>query len=178
MAAQTLDAMDDTETSEPPEPAPGGEKPPGVTLDLIDPESRLTPAQRAWVLDHARRALGAIDAAGEARVKVVGDSEMALAHELHKNVPGTTDVLTFDLEPDDDTLLDADILVCADEAARQGERLGHAPERELLLYIIHGVLHCAGYDDTDEASARAMHRREDELLTLAGVGATYAKDDR
>ncbi len=167
--------MDDTETSEPPEPSPGDSALPGVMLDLLDPESRLTPAQRVWVLGHARPALAMLGARGEARVKVVGDSEMALAHELHKSVPGTTDVLTFDLEPDDQALLDTDILVCIDEAQRQAQRRGHSPERELLLYIVHGVLHCVGYNDTDEAGAAAMHAREDELLEGVGVGATFAR---
>lgn len=167
--------MDDTETSEPPEPNPGDAALPGVTFDLLDPDARLSPAQRAWVLGHARSALARLGARGEVRVMVIGDAEMADAHERHKNVPGTTDVLTFDLEPDDPGLLDTDILVCADEATRQGEHLGHPMERELLLYIIHGVLHCVGYDDTDEASAAAMHAREDELLEGIGVGATFAR---
>jgi len=166
--------MDDTETSEPPEPSPGDAALPGVTIDLIDDENRLTPEQRAWVSDRAHRALAPVDARGDARVKFVGDSEMSLAHELHKNVPGTTDVLTFDLEPDDDRVLDTDILVCVDEARRQADRLGHTTERELLLYIVHGVLHCTGHNDTDEASSAAMHAREDELLGRAGVGATFA----
>ena len=168
--------MDDTETSEPPEPSPGDAALPGVTLDLLDPDASLSPARRAWVLAHARSAIVALGAPGEVRVKIVGDAEMADAHRRHKGVEGTTDVLTFDLEPDDPGLLDTDILVCVDEARRQGERLGHGADRELLLYIVHGVLHCVGYDDADEAGAAAMHAREDELLEGVGVGATYAPD--
>ncbi len=171
---EPIHLMDDTETSEPPEPCPGETALPGVTIDLIDDASRLTPEQRGWVVERAHRALAPIDASGEARVKIVGDSEMALAHELHKSVPGTTDVLTFDLEAGDDRVVDADILVCADEARRQARRLGHSPEREVVLYIVHAVLHCVGYDDTDEAGSAKMHAREDELLEAAGIGATFA----
>lgn len=172
--------MDTTDTSaaEPPEPdrpsRPGAPSAPGATIDLIDADERLSAEERAWVLEHAARAIGALDATGEVRVRVVGDDEMAREHVTHKGVPGTTDVLTFDLEPERDDTLDADILVCADEARRQATLLGHDAARELTLYIVHGVLHCVGYDDSDEASSAAMHAREDELLELAGVGATFA----
>jgi len=46
--------------------------------------------------------------------------------------------------------------------------------RELLLYVVHGVLHCLGMDDHDEAAAAAMHRVEDAVLTAIGVGPVYS----
>ncbi len=165
----------DTSTAEPPEPSPGGR--PGVTIDLIDTGERLDARKRAWVVDHAARAIEPLETTGEVRVRVVGDDEMAREHATHKGVPGTTDVLTFDLS-DEGGELDVDLLVCADVAARRAKELGHTPERELVLYVVHGVLHCAGYDDADEASADAMHAREDELLERAGVGATFAPRPR
>lgn len=103
----------------------------------------------------------------------MGDAEMAAAHERHTGVGGTTDVLTFDLS-DETGVIDADLLVCVDEALRQSSARGVPVEHELVLYIVHGVLHCAGYDDGDEASASAMHRREDELLSAMGLGAVFA----
>ncbi len=120
--------------------------------------------------------MAALDAArGEVRVRLVGDEEMAAAHERHTGVSGTTDVLTFDLS-DGDGWLDVDILVCVDEAARQGLQRGISAERELLLYIVHGVLHCLGYDDHTDEQSRRMHAREDEILERIGVGATYAAE--
>jgi probable rRNA maturation factor len=70
--------------------------------------------------------------------------------------------------------LDVDLLVCADEAGRQAELRGFTVERELLLYIVHGVLHCLGFDDHNETDSARMHAEEDRLLAAAGVGATYA----
>src|SRR5689334_3238109 len=127
---------------------------------------------------------------------------MARAHEEYGGVPGTTDVLTFDLtDPgatpapridhelgklaSDQTVygLDTDILACIDVAERQiapsnPESGGFAPvERELLLYVVHGVLHCLGMDDRDEAAAAAMHRVEDVVLTAIGVGPVYSGRD-
>lgn len=148
-----------------------------MAIDLVDRHGALGAEAGAWVVSAALRALAPLGCTGEVRVGVVGDVEMARAHEEFLDVAGTTDVLTFDASepgPDGRPVLDVDIMVCLDEARRQGASHGHAPERELLLYVVHGVLHCLGFDDHDEEAAAAMHRREDELLSAAGVGATYA----
>lgn len=129
-----------------------------------------------WLVEKATAAAGVLAYAGEVRVRIVGDDEMAAAHEKYSGVPGTTDVLTFDLRDDASAggPLDTDILVCVDEARRQAAALGLSVERELLLYIVHGVLHCLGFDDHDEAGHRAMHEEEDRVLEAIGVGRTFA----
>lgn len=72
--------------------------------------------------------------------------------------------------------LDVDLLICVDEARRQSAARGHSIERELLLYILHGVLHCLGEDDHDPTDAARMHAREDEVLDAIGVGATFSRE--
>lgn len=114
--------------------------------------------------------------AGEARVRVINDADMAEAHERYKNVPGTTDVLTFDLAGNPNEPLDTDVLVCVDEAKRQADARGIPVAHELLLYITHAILHCSGYSDDTDTNAQAMHAREDELLTAIGIGPVYAAD--
>ena len=44
---------------------------------------------------------------------------------------------------------------------------------ELALYLVHGLLHLAGYDDRDAAAFRRMHRREDEILATLGLGGVF-----
>ncbi len=152
------------------------DRPPAApVLDLSDPDALLCPDDARWLRSMAQQALDLLGAPGEARVRVVGDDEMAAAHLEYAETPGTTDVLTFDLSGDPG-LLDTDIMVCADEARRRAAERGHEPRRELLLYIVHGVLHCLGHDDHDEADYRRMHAAEDELLTRLGVGATFARE--
>jgi probable rRNA maturation factor len=139
-----------------------------------DVSSPLPPQQHRWLTDRVTRAIELLGYPGEVRVRVVNDAAMAAAHEGFAGVPGTTDVLTFDLAEPGSNLLDVDILACYDEAVRQAAVRGHAPEQELLLYIVHGVLHCLGHDDHDEAAAARMHTEEDRILTAIGVGPTYA----
>jgi probable rRNA maturation factor len=151
-----------------------------LRVDLIDGTGRLSDADLQWIGDHAAAAGQALRTAGELRVRVVADAEMASAHEEYTGVAGTTDVLTFDLgsEPDGQTLvLDVDIMACLDEAERQGAARGHEPRREILLYVIHGVLHCLGHDDHDDAASAAMHAEEDRVLGLLGVGATFSRPE-
>lgn len=150
-----------------------------MTIEVLDATAEIPPAALAWLADRASAAAAAFQApvppSGEVRVRIVGDAEMAAAHQHYSNVPGTTDVLTFDLRDNSAGPLDTDLLICLDEARRQASARGHTTERELLLYIVHGLLHCLGYDDHDEASAFAMHEMEDRLLGAVGVGATFAR---
>ncbi|MGP1310148.1 MAG: rRNA maturation RNase YbeY [Phycisphaerales bacterium] len=149
-------------------------------LDLLGPGDA-----EGWLLGQGRRALEEaarrFSLEGEVRVRVVRDAEMAELHARTMHIDETTDVLTFDLldgEPEASRAgrIDADLVVCVDEAARQARQRGHGVERELLLYIVHGVLHCVpGYDDATEDGAAAMHTVEDAILETIGVGAVYGR---
>jgi probable rRNA maturation factor len=106
-------------------------------------------------------------------VLIVDDERMTALHHRHLGAACTTDVLTFPASEGGEAI-DTDIAVCVDAAARQAEQRGHPLAREILLYAIHGVLHCAGFDDHDESDARAMHAEEDRILLAIGVGPTFA----
>jgi probable rRNA maturation factor len=157
--------------------------PPSLALELglVDATLRLSSRDQDRISDRLRQVGGLLGVRGSLRLRVVGDEEMASAHQRYAGVAGTTDVLTFDLsEPMNSNEhgpmpIDADLLICLDEAERQAARLGHAVAEELLLYAIHGLLHCLGHNDQDEASAAEMHAEEDRLLIALGIGSIYAK---
>ncbi len=153
----------------------------GARVEVVDASGRLSGDGLGWLERHAAGAAAVLGLGGEVRVRVVCDPEMAAAHLEYCEVEGTTDVLTFDMSEADDSgrpVLDVDILACIDEAERQGAARGHGRERELLLYIVHGVLHCLGHDDHDEAAAAAMHAEEDRVLGAIGVGRTFGAPER
>jgi probable rRNA maturation factor len=106
---------------------------------------------------------------------MVDDARMDEYHRRFSGVAGTTDVLTFcgSDGPDEAGGMAVDLIVCADEAHRRAKEFGHAPEREVLLYAVHGILHCLGHDDHDPAAYERMHAEEDSILEAAGVGATF-----
>ena len=165
---------------------------PRVSVEVLDETRRLPEPALAWLVTHIDLAIRRLGAAGDVRVRVVDDPAMAQAHEEFAGVPGTTDVLTFDLKDPEESPkavldkscvrlvgdsypygLDTDILVCLDEALRHLGGGRYPVEKELLLYVVHGILHCLGMDDHDEAEAAAMHRMEDTILEAIGVGAVF-----
>ncbi|MBS3734429.1 MAG: rRNA maturation RNase YbeY [Phycisphaerae bacterium] len=101
---------------------------------------------------------------GEVDVAVVSRQRIATLNRRWLGRRGATDVMSFDLSAPDEPLT-AEIVVCADVAVAEARRRGHGPQRELLLYVAHGLLHLLGYDDAGGAAeARRMHARQEELL--------------
>ena len=129
-----------------------------------------------WLRDRLLEALQHIDASVDRiAVMLVDDHQMARLHEAHRGENSTTDVLTFQTSPSG-APIDADIAICVDEAARNVESRDHTIEREALLFALHGILHCAGFDDRSEEQSCAMHAEEDRILEAIGVGATFGRD--
>lgn len=117
---------------------------------------------------------------GHWQITIVRDAAMKKLHKQTMNLPTTTDVLTFDMRDADASprLLDLDTVVCADVAGREARRRGHSVGDELLLYMVHSLLHVSGHDDLEPAAAAKMHAREDQLLKLVGVGAVYTRAEK
>lgn len=98
---------------------------------------------------------------GELSVILVSDRRIAELHRRFMNLPGPTDVITFQ---------HGEIFISIETARRNGRRVGTSLGHELRLYITHGLLHLLGYDDKDRASAAAMERVQDRLVAEAGGG--------
>jgi len=110
-------------------------------------------------------------------ITLVGDEQMRLVHYQFLKKRSTTDVMSFDLTDEYESMRTFEVVVNADMAARQGRKRKHSAEAELALYITHGLLHQLGFDDLDGESARRMHQTEDAILKTLGYGAVYFDDD-
>ncbi len=107
----------------------------------------------------------------ELSIALVDDAQIAELHERHLEQSGPTDVLTFDLRceaRDPREYLDGEIVVSTETATRVAKTLGHSAEAELLLYVIHGLLHLLGYNDHTAEDAAQMRARQHALLAAAG----------
>ena len=79
-------------------------------------------------------------------VAVVDDDAISELNGEFLGHQGPTDVLSFVLEQGED-FLDGEVVVSAETAQRAAAEFGWSAAEELLLYVIHGALHLAGYDD-------------------------------
>ncbi len=94
----------------------------------------------------------------EISVVFVGDRRM---RSLNKNFLGhdyVTDVITFDLE------VSGEIIICPQVASQNAKTQGQSLNKEILLYVIHGLLHLAGYDDHHSKDIKIMRQQEQVLL--------------
>ena len=109
----------------------------------------------------------------EVSVRIVNDETMSSLHSKHSGDDSSTDVLTFDHGSDEDAVR-ADIAICIDVAQREAESRNNTIQNEMLLYILHGLLHCCGFDDHDDANHQKIHTEEDRVLTAIGVGPVWS----
>jgi probable rRNA maturation factor len=118
----------------------------------------------------AVRAIAAEEIAGRAAISVavVDDAAIAKLNEQFLHHRGPTDVLSFLLH-EEDGVLEGEVVVSAETALRAAPRYDWSAEEELLLYVIHGVLHLAGYDDAAPADRKVMRNREATYLRQVGV---------
>ena len=117
-------------------------------------------------------------------VALVSDRRMRELNSMFRGKDATTDVLSFPHEkddfenvhhtfaPDDQTPEQehnflGDIVISAEQAARQAEENGLSLECEIKQLVLHGVLHLAGLDH--ETDNREMNARELELRAKLGI---------
>ena len=61
-------------------------------------------------------------------------------------------------------LLEGELIVSTETALREAAAHGWSPHDEVLLYVVHGLLHLCGYDDLTDETRPAMRIREREVL--------------
>src|SRR5665213_1816550 len=98
----------------------------------------------------------------ELGVHLVNAREMAALNEKYLRHEGSTDVITFDYHENNQSL-QGEIFICIDEALIQARQFGVSWQSEVARYLIHGLLHLEGFDDTEPALRKVMKRRENYL---------------
>lgn len=61
------------------------------------------------------------------------------------------------------------IVICKDRAKEQAEEYGHSYERELHYLLVHGVMHCLGYDHMTDEEKAEMREKEERVLSAIGI---------
>ncbi len=101
---------------------------------------------------------------GELSIVFLDDPTMAALHNDYLNDPSSTDVITFPSDPDFD--LAGEICVCVDYAISLSQTLNIPFNKELSLYLIHGWLHLAGFNDITDPQIATMRAAEKDVLQI------------
>lgn len=154
-------------------------------IDIVNLQRKVkldTAAIRAFVADLPE--LVEECSGGTFSVAFISDDRMRKLNHTFRNKDTTTDVLSFPHEPDDfkQTSIDSsdlvtgnlspitflgDIVISAEQAAKQAAENGLSLDAEIKQLILHGVLHLCGYDhETDDGE---MNARELELRDKLGI---------
>jgi probable rRNA maturation factor len=132
----------------------------------VQNRQRKVPVDLAWLREFAAVALGeclphcadgrfALRELPEVEVAVVSDRTIARVHRDFMQIPGATDVITFE---------HGEIVVSAETARSCAAEHGHSTGQELGLYIVHGLLHLNGFDDRSAADRARMHGVQDRVM--------------
>lgn len=107
---------------------------------------------------------------GELSLVFLTDRALAELHADFLDDPTTTDVITFEGESGpgvpEEARTAGEICVSVDTAVTYAREHDHDFSTELTLYLVHGWLHLAGFDDLVPAKKRVMRRAEARALKV------------
>ena len=93
-------------------------------------------------------------------VNFVSDRAMRRINHEFRQIDRTTDVLSFAGEATPEGAHLGDIVVSVPTARRQATEAGDDIDVEIRRLVLHGVLHCLGYDhETDDGEMQRFERR-------------------
>ncbi len=111
-----------------------------------------TCGQRAlrMVLEHPVHGGGVLAGLDVVEVSIVDDATIAQVHVDFMGISGATDVITFGYDGV------GELVISVETAELYGAEHGNSRDRELMLYIIHGLLHLCGHEDADPVERANM----------------------
>ncbi len=153
-----------------------------MTLTFLNVQRRYrldTAALRRLALSLAARAQASAlerEPWREVAVHLLDDASIAPVNATVLGHTGATDVITqrYQACPGEPAGLVGELFVNVERAVRAAARRpGWSPDRELALYLAHGLDHLAGADDQTPAARARMRRRELRWLRLTPAAALF-----
>ncbi|MEI6675539.1 MAG: rRNA maturation RNase YbeY [Verrucomicrobiota bacterium] len=125
------------------------------------PESWLTVMEQAageavtLALSHAAHEDSPLSHLATIEVALVDDATSEQVHREFMDIEGATDVITFH---------HGEIVIGAEVAMRQAAEYGEPLPREILRYLVHGLLHLASHEDDDPADREQMETAQEIIV--------------
>lgn len=150
-----------------------------LALDITDQQSLLAVDHDRLRMAVARVLTAEQIASAEISLALVDDAEIRRVNREFLGHDYATDVISFVLNDEASPLdekrssrvpenapphLEGELIVSTETALREAAAHGWTPADELLLYVVHGLLHLCGYDDLTDEARPVMRAREREVL--------------
>jgi probable rRNA maturation factor len=143
-------------------------------------ESKLDiPNEKAWFKAIIRQIMAALNitAPSELGLVITNNKVIQQLNKTYRDKDEPTDVLTFYMLPQQKLKEEVTFVVPPDgishlgeivisypQAVYQADQKSHDIRHELLILIIHGVLHILGYDHEQPEEEKVMNAKEEEVL--------------
>ena len=108
-------------------------------------------------------------------IVLVDNSRIKELNKQYFNSDEVTDVISFPLSNNKNSL-SGEVIVSVETAVDTAGKRNISVEGEIVLYILHGILHLLGYDDGNEGDARVMHEEESKILKTLGYNVSRVED--
>ena len=132
-----------------------------------------------WLKNVIRQILKAekVGVNSEVELVITGDEKVHKLNKQYLDEDRTTDVISFSMNeqtrnqpvfvsvPDGKIHL-GEIIISYPQASKQAAEHGHSIEEEMLILIIHGVLHLLGYDHDAPERQKIMWSRASAILKI------------
>jgi probable rRNA maturation factor len=134
----------------------------------VENKSRSYKINSSFIKKVIGQVLDSLKKSGDIEIEVifVDDPAIRKLNKAYKKRDRTTDVLSFGLDAGVFGIkkLVASVFISLDTAKSNAEIFGTSFEEEIVLYVIHGILHLAGYDDGTTLESRRMRAEEKRIM--------------
>jgi probable rRNA maturation factor len=130
-------------------------------MAMIQIQSNGLRCKKNVLLGILRRIAVQLQLKGTVTIRIADDEEVRELNKKYRRQDRVTDVLSFSLgEKLPDGFYAGDILICRSVAEKQARENSHSLPKELLLLMIHGLLHLHGHDhEQDTGEMLALQQR-------------------
>ena len=111
--------------------------------------------------------LGKKSSSAKLSIAFVDNNEIKKLNKKYFDSDDVTDVIAFPLNNHNNSL-NGEIVVSVETAVDTADKENVDVEGEIILYVVHGLLHLLGYSDVDRDDAVIMHEKESKILKALG----------
>jgi probable rRNA maturation factor len=109
-------------------------------------------------------------------IAFVDNEEIKRLNERFLGSNEVTDVIAFPLNNKED-ILSGEIVISVETAVEVANRKKSNVEGEIILYLVHGILHLLGYNDNNKKNATIMHEKESGILAFLGYNVPEVENE-